>query len=509
MSELALLSAQTVSKSFGATKACDGVSLTLKPGEIVALLGENGAGKSTFVKMLYGALQPDEGTILVDGRPVTLPEPAAARRLGIGMVHQHFSLFEVLTAAENIALVIDGKPMDALRAEAREVSAAYGLPLDPDALVADLSVGERQRIEIVRCLMQDPRLIIMDEPTSVLTPQEAEKLFATLRQLAREGRAILYISHKLDEVRALCDRAVVMRQGKVVGTFDAKTTSAAELAKAMVGASVPDLARPAASAEGSAALRVSALSAASDRPFGTALSDVSFTVARGEVFGIAGMAGNGQGELFAFLSGERTTAPGTIEMFARPVGTLGVDARRVLGAAFVPEERLGHSAVPGFALRDNILLSRHQPADGTVTSGGFLLRGGARAAVARVIEAMDVRTPSAGAAAGALSGGNLQKFVVGRELDRAPDLIVINQPTWGVDAGAAAHIRQALINLAARGAAVVVISQDLDELFEVATRIAVMSGGKLSAAEPAGDLTRADIGLLMGAGGAPEVADAL
>lgn len=498
MTEPALLSAQNISKSFGAIRACQDVSLSIRAGEIVALLGENGAGKSTFVKLLYGALQPDSGVILVDGAPVALREPAAARRLGIGMVHQHFSLFDVLTAAQNIALVVADKPMDALREEARTLSEEYGLPLDADALVADLSVGERQRVEIVRCLMQHPRLIIMDEPTSVLTPQEAERLFATLRKLASKGCAILYISHKLDEVRALCQRAVVMRQGAVVGTFDAATTSAQALAEAMVGSSVPALSPVTTRDKGAIALDVRELSAPSDRPFGTALDSVSFSVPRGEIFGIAGMAGNGQGELFAFLSGERRALPDAVSMFGTPVGGHGVDGRRALGAAFVPEERLGHSAVPGFTLADNIVLSRHRPQDATVTSAGFLRRKGALAALSRVIGAMDVRAPSGNASARALSGGNLQKFVVGRELDRAPDLIVINQPTWGVDAGAAANIRQALIDLAAGGAAVVVISQDLDELFQVATRLAVMSGGRLSEPVPVASVSRADVGLLMG-----------
>jgi len=503
MDDPALLTAHELTKSFGAVRACDAVSLRLGRGEIVALLGENGAGKSTLVRMLFGALQPDSGTIAWNGAPVSLDRPATARALGIGMVHQHFSLFEAFTAAQNIALGLPRQPMTALRERARRLSREYGLPLDPDGLVADLSVGERQRIEIVRCLLQDPALVIMDEPTSVLTPQEVERLFQTLRRLRQEGRTILYISHKLEEVRALCERAVVMRGGRIVAEVDPRRTSAASLAEAMVGSAVAGVAAARAAAGGAPRLVVERLSHAADTPFGTALCDVGLTVCAGEVVGIAGMAGNGQGELFACLSGETRVAPDAVRIDGEGVGAEGIDARRARGAAFVPEERLGHSAVPGFDLVDNIILSRHTAADGTVGVLGLLKRETARAALARIIRAMDVRAPAGPVPARALSGGNLQKFVVGRELDRGPRLLVVNQPTWGVDAGAAANIRQALVDLAGGGAAVLVISQDLDELFEVAGRIAVMSRGRLSEARSAAGLSRAEVGLMMGATDAP------
>ena len=491
-----LLETRGLTKVFGALKACDGVSITLGKGEIVALLGENGAGKSTLVKMLFGALQPDAGEIVWLGRPVGIPEPAAARRLGIGMVHQHFSLFEAFTAAQNIALGLPNEPMAGLAERARSTSEAYGLPIDPDSLVADLSVGERQRIEIVRCLLQDPTLVIMDEPTSVLTPQEAERLFTTLFRLKAEGRTVLYISHKLDEVRAVCDRAVVMRHGRVVGTYDPKSETAASLAAAMVGSTIGTVTARRASA-GAPALEVVRLDHPSEKPFGVTLRDVSLTVRSGEVVGIAGMAGNGQSELFDVLSGEAATAMDALRLFGTPAGGLGIDGRRRLGAAFVPEERLGHGAVPGFDLADNVILSRHRPDDGTVRAG-LIRRAVARAVTARVTARMDVRSAGGNPLARALSGGNLQKFVVGRELDRSPRLLVINQPTWGVDAGAAANIRQALVDLAAGGAGVLVISQDLDELFEVAGRIAVISGGRLGEALPAATITREEIGLRMG-----------
>ncbi|WMS42091.1 ABC transporter ATP-binding protein [Acuticoccus sp. MNP-M23] len=500
MTQPALLEARHITKSFGPVRASDDVSLSVSEGEIVALLGENGAGKSTLVKMMFGTLQPDDGAFYWRGKAARLGEPADARALGIAMVHQHFSLFEAFTAAQNIALALPDLPMAEIAERTRTVSRAYGLALDPDALVADLSVGERQRIEIVRCLLQNPKLIIMDEPTSVLTPQEVERLFAVLRRLASEGCAVLYISHKLDEVRDLCSRAVVIRAGRVVAEADLAATTSAALAEAMVGAAINTVERAAPAQMQTPALVVNALTQASNRPFGTELRDVTFTVHEGEVFGIAGMAGNGQAELFACLSGENPSQRDAISLFGTSVGAGGVDARRSLGAAFVPEERLGHGAVPGFDLVENIILSRHLPGDGTVGPGGLVRRGAARRALDRVVSHMDVRGPGAKAPARALSGGNLQKFVMGRELDRAPRLLVVDQPTWGVDAGAAANIRQAIIDLAAAGAAVLVISQDLDELFEIAGRIAVISQGRLSEARPAGELTRVEVGILMGAG---------
>ena len=496
-----LIETHGLTKTFGTTRACDDVSIALDEGEIVALLGENGAGKSTLVKMLFGALQPDEGTIEWRGERVVIGEPAVAGRLGIGMVHQHFSLFEAFTVAENIALGLgpDSKVAEVARA-ARETSAAYGLPLDPDALVADLSVGERQRIEIVRCLMRDPALVIMDEPTSVLTPQEAERLFETLRALRGEGRTVLYISHKLEEVRALCDRAVIMRAGRVVHRCDPRAETAASLAAAMMGGEVVPVRPREHEASDELGLVLEGMTRASTRPFGTALRDVSLTVRRGEIVGIAGMAGNGQDELFEIVSGEARDGSGRIEMLGQDVSALGIDERRALGAAFVPEERIGHAAVPEFGLPENAVLSRHGRGDGTVGALGRVLKRGAALLSGRVVEAMDVRMATPGSPAGALSGGNLQKFVVGRELEGEPRLLVVAQPTWGVDAGAAARIRQALLDIAARGSAVLVLSQDLDELFEIADRIAVIANGRLGPARPARETTREAVGLEMGGG---------
>ena len=501
-----LLEALDIVKRFGDFTANDRVTLRLPPGEIHALLGENGAGKSTLVKIVYGALQPTDGELRWRGETVEVASPAAARRLGIGMVFQHFSLFEALTVAENIALALPGRfDLGALAARIARVSAEYGLPLEPTALVADLSVGERQRIEIVRCLIQEPRLLIMDEPTAVLTPQEADQLFVTLRRLAGEGCAVLYISHRLEEVKQLCHHATILRHGKVVANVDPQTETAASLARLMVGADVHAVSAEAHAPEGPPKLAAASLSLPADGPFGVALRDVSLEVRAGEVVAIAGVAGNGQSELFEALSGERLAAvPEAVTVAGEPCGTQGVTARRRLGAAFVPEERLGHSAVPGFVLSDNVLLTRHA-SGGNLVRIGFIDQPATRAVADRVMERFDVRTSRENPPAQALSGGNLQKFVVGRELDRAPEILVIDQPTWGVDAGAAALIRQVLADMAEGGAAVLVISQDLDEIFEIADRIAVISRGELSAAYPAREIDRERVGLLMaGAHGSRE-----
>ncbi|HWJ86813.1 MAG TPA: ABC transporter ATP-binding protein [Pelagibacterium sp.] len=488
-----------LTKSFGSFKANDAVDLEIFPGEIHALLGENGAGKSTFVKMLYGALQPDAGEIIWRGQPVTIPSPAHARQLGIGMVFQHFSLFDALTVAENVAVALPGdQPLRTVAAELESVSREYGLPLKANAHVHDLSVGERQRIEIVRCLLGHPDVVIMDEPTSVLTPQEVEDLFAVLRKLASEGKAILYISHKLEEVRALCERATILRHGKVVGTCIPRDETAASIARMMVGADIHQI-RPARARPVSAEplLSVSGLSVEARDIFGTPLKDVSLDIYPGEIVGIAGIAGNGQSELFDAISGERLSdRPEQVKLFGRNVGHDGISARRSMGAVFISEERLGHATVPSLPLSENVILTRYRVNSG-LRSGFFLNRGRARILLDSITSRLDVRKSASDPAAQALSGGNLQKFIIGREVLEDPKVIVVNQPTWGVDAGSAARIRQTLVDLAAGGAAILVISQDLDELFEFTDRLAAMAGGRLSAFEPVAETNRNAIGLKM------------
>ena len=499
-----LLAARAITKRFGDFVANDRVDLDLARGEIHALLGENGAGKSTLVKILYGLLSPSEGEILWQGKPVVLPSPNAARALGIGMVFQHFSLFDNLTVAENIALALPKtERLETLPDRIAEISRAYGFSLEPDRPVYSLSAGERQRIEIARCLLQGPKALILDEPTSVLTPQEAERLFETLQRLKAEGKAVLYISHHLEEVQRLCDRATILRLGKVVASCDPRAETARSLAALMVGAQINDVRADEGREPGEPRLVVDRLSAASPSQHGVSLKNVSLTVRAGEVVGVAGVAGNGQSELFACLSGELIAdRPDAIYIDGHAVGDVGVHGRRERNAVFVPEERNGHAAAPDFSLSENIVLTSH--GTGGMTRGGFIAADRALAKAAEVVASFDVRKSGFNPLARTLSGGNLQKFVVGREILTHPGIFVVNQPTWGVDALASTAIRQALLDLSAQGVAVLVISQDLDELFEICDRLVVIHGGRLSAPRETRATTREAIGLLMAGMGEDE-----
>lgn len=493
-----------LTKAYPGVVANDAVGFTVGRGEVHALLGENGAGKSTLVKMVYGLVRPDKGQMRFAGQAYAPGSPHEARATGIAMVFQHFSLFEALDVAENVALGMENPPpMRELSGRIREVSETYGLPLDPGRLVGELSAGERQRVEIIRCLLQDPKLLIMDEPTSVLTPQEVEILFETLRKLQAEGTSILYISHKLEEIRALCDGATILRLGKVVGSCDPREKSARDLAEMMVGT---ELKTPAIRDHelGDVVLEVDRLTASSATAFGTTLRDVSLDVRKGEVLGIGGVAGNGQDELLMVLSGEMPVEDDRVRLNGAPIGALGPTARRGLGVLAAPEERLGHAAAPDMSLVENAALSAWVRMG--MVNRGFVNWGMARSYAEKVIEQFDVRTPGSGNAARSLSGGNLQKFVIGREIMQSPEVLVVNQPTWGVDASAAAAIRQALLDLAAEGAAVIAISQDLDELMEISTRFAALNEGRLSAPRPAVGLTIDEIGLMLGGAHGMEVA---
>ena len=491
-----LLRLSGLTKAYPDVVANKKVSFDIGRGEVHALLGENGAGKSTLVKTIYGLVKPDSGTMALDGSPFEPPEPRAARAAGVAMVFQHFSLFDAMNVAENIALGMENPPAQSeIEARVRTVSDQYGLPLDPTRVVGELSAGERQRVEIIRCLLQDPKLLIMDEPTSVLTPQEVTVLFETLRKLSAEGTAILYISHKLEEIRALCENATVLRLGEVVGTCDPRATSARDMAELMVGTKlhVPEKAPRDA---GEVVLSLQGLSAKAPHRFGTALRDINVAVRKGEVLGIGGVAGNGQDELVAALSGEMPTDAGMVTYNGSPIGQMRPNARRKIGLLAAPEERMGHAAAPDMSLIENAILTA-TTREG-LTARGFLHWAKARSFAEGVINAFDVRTPGPQNAARSLSGGNLQKFVIGREIMQAPDVLVVNQPTWGVDAAAAAAIRQALLDLASKGAAVICISQDLDELMEISDSFAALNEGRLSPPRPASGLTVEDIGLMLG-----------
>ena len=499
-----LLAIEGITKTYPGVVANSDVTFDIGQGEIHALLGENGAGKSTLVKAIYGLVRPDSGHMRWQGKPFAPAAPHEARAAGVAMVFQHFSLFDALDVAENVALGMDKPPpLRHLAKQIRKVSQDYGLPLDPRQLVGDLSAGQRQRVEIVRCLLQDPQLLVMDEPTSVLTPHEVETLFRTLRQLRAEGRSILYISHKLEEIRALCEKATVLRLGKVVGRCDPREKTARELAEMMVGTKLHQPERPP-HTSGDVLLEVKDLNLRAPSAFGTSLKDVSLTVGAGEILGIGGVAGNGQDELLGALSGELRAPAHTVLLRGETVGHLGPNARRALGLLCAPEERLGHAAAPEMSLIENAILTgafRQK-----LLNRGFINRQKARGFAEAIIKRFDVRTPGPQVVARALSGGNLQKFVIGREILQRPDVLVVNQPTWGVDASAAAAIRQALMDLAQGGAAVVVISQDLDELLEVADSFAALNAGRLTAKRPVRGLTLDQVGLMLG--GAEEGSDA-
>ena len=491
----ALLELDGLTKAYPGVVANDMVSFSIDPGEIHALLGENGAGKSTLVKTIYGLVQPDTGTMRLNGQPFAPSKPSQARQSGVAMVFQHFSLFEALSVAENIALGMEHPPRRrALSRQITEVSEGYGLPLDPDRLIGDLSAGERQRVEIVRCLLQNPRLLIMDEPTSVLTPHEVDTLFLTLRKLSEEGVAILYISHKLSEIQALCHRATIMRGGKVVATCTPANETPRSLAEMMIGTTLATP-QPRTVPPGNPVLEVRDLCLAADNQFGVSLKDISFDLRRAEILGIGGVAGNGQEELVAALAGELIPQTGIVWLNGRDIVQASPVARRNVGLLTAPEERLGHAAAPDMSLSENAFLSARSRE--RLDLSGFIKRESTENFARAVIAAFDVRTTGPDQPARALSGGNLQKFVIGREVMQKPVVLVVNQPTWGVDAAAAAAIRAALRKLADEGASVLVISQDLDELMETVDTIAILADGRLSKPAPVESMTIETIGRMM------------
>jgi simple sugar transport system ATP-binding protein len=484
-----------ITKRYPSVVANSGVNLTVLPGETHAVLGENGAGKSTLMKIIYGSVKPDEGMVLFNGRAVHIKNPQEARALGISMVFQHFSLFDTITVAENVWLGLS-KTLS-LQEVTRSIEAKateYGLDIDPARPVHTLSVGEMQRVEIIRALLTQPQLLILDEPTSVLTPQAVEKLFVVLKKLASEGCSILYISHKLHEIRELCNACTVLRGGKVTGVCNPSQESNASLSRMMIGAEPPALTHRA-QEPGPSVLRVSNLILPREDQFGVDLEAISFEVRSGEVVGIAGVSGNGQKELLCALSGEDARAkPGSVRMGRIDVSAMHPGHRRRLGLHFVPEERLGRGAVPTLSLSQNLLLTRQEAVAYPRFAGGWIRVKQLEAQAADIIARFKVKAGGPRSVARSLSGGNLQKFIVGREIDARPKLFIVSQPTWGVDVGAAAQIRGEILALRDAGCAVLVVSEELDELFEVCDRLHVIARGQLSPSVPVAQATVEKIG---------------
>ncbi len=493
-----ILDIKNISKSFPRVIANNKVTFGIKKNSVHAILGENGAGKSTFVKILYGLLEPDEGSIEYNKRPFKINSPAEARKNGIGMVFQHFSLFESLSVRENLILGIDETmSYSNLEKKLENISSQYNLPLDLDAPITSLSAGEKQRVEIVRILLQDPQILIMDEPTSVLTPQEVESLFVTLNALVKEGRTILYITHKLEEVISICDTVTIMRNGEVIDTSSTSNFTAKSLATKMLGQKLDDLKTNYDHIKNEFNFEVNNISCEFNDPFLTDLKNISFKVRIGEIYGIAGVAGNGQSELMDILTGENTNiSSGEIIFYKNKIQNLGPQKRRDLSISFVPENRLGHSAVPELSLSENILLSQFPK--NNFLKNGIILKNNIDDYANNVINNFNVVTPGNDAKASSLSGGNLQKYVIGREISSNPKLLIISHPTWGIDAGAEHAIRESLIDLAQNGTSIIVISQDLDELLEITHKISVIYNGKLSNAFNTNEVEIEKIGLLMG-----------
>jgi simple sugar transport system ATP-binding protein len=492
-----------ITKRYPGVVANDGISLEVRPGEIHALLGENGAGKSTLMNVLYGLSTPDEGEILLDGTPVRISGPSDAIARGISMVHQHFMLIPVLTVAENILLgeetMANAVFLDRREAHRRivELGQRFGFEIDPEARVATLSVGWQQRVEILKALYREARILVLDEPTAVLTPQETKEIFAVLRRLAEAGHSIIFISHKLYEVLEIADRITVIRRGKVVGSRIPSETNEEDLAELMVGRNVQLVVDRGESHPGASAFVVSGLRANDDRGH-ESVKGVGFEVRSGEILGVAGVAGNGQEQLVEALTGLRTPTGGSVLLGGKDVTGRGPRDLQRAGMSFVPGDRQRFGLVLPFTVEDNLVLTQYDEAP---YARGFIRNDAAiQAWAVKAIAEYDIRTPSPTATAGTLSGGNQQKTIVAREFSREPVALILDQPTRGLDVGSIEFIHKRVIQKRDAGAAILLVSAELDEVMEISDRIAVMYRGEIVAMLDGPTAEREEVGLLMATG---------
>jgi len=494
-----LLEIEGVTKRFGSVVANDSISLSVSAGEVVALLGENGAGKSTLVKTVFGLVRPDSGTIRIKGEEIAYGDTAGAIAHGVGMVHQHFQLVPVMSVMEN--LILGDEPtslgfmkMKRARQEVIRISEKYGLEVDPDAIIEDLPVGMAQRVEILKALRKDVSLLILDEPTAVLTPQETDELLQVLRNLAKSGVGILFITHKLREVLAVADRIVVLRNGKLAGTTTPKASSESDLAQMMVGREVVLRVEKTKAKPAGPSLTISDLKVRDDRNL-ESVKGISLEVRAGEILGVAGVEGNGQREFVEAICGMRSRESGTVAIKGQVLPNLDPKAAHIAGVSHIPEDREKHGLVSSYSISDNLILNRFDQvpfAKGWLRNHDAIAENGEK-----IVEKFDIRTPSANLPAGSLSGGNKQKVVVARELSQNLDVVVASQPTRGVDVGSIEFIHNQLISARDNGAAVLLVSAELDEILSLSDRIAVIYGGKIVSTFEAGKADRNEIGRLM------------
>ena len=489
------LKISNVTKIYPGCVANDNVSLEFNSGKIYALLGENGAGKSTLVKILSGVIIPDEGKIYLNENNLKLNSPLDAKKNDIGMVFQHFNLFETLSVFENLIIDSD-EQRESLREKIDTIMKKYNFSIDLDIPVLNLSAGQKQKVEIIRCLIRSPKVLIMDEPTSVLTEQETSELFLSLKKFSEEGILIIYITHKLKEVMQLCDEVAVMRRGKLVSVSEIKNENIESLANKMVGQNLKTIKKKKAQTSSDQLIKITNLNFTSEDPFETNLTDINFSVNRGECLGIAGISGNGQSELFQVLSGEIISEKNSIEFNNNYIGDLNPQERREYLMAFSPEDRLEQAAIPQMKIFENVALNNFKSSN--FFNNGLINESKIKEHSKKIISEFNVNTDNIDLKSQFLSGGNLQKLIIGRELITSPDLLICFNPTWGLDVGAINYIHETLIKINEQNKSIILISTDTDELLKLSDKISVIHKGKLSKIMNAEEVTSEKLGILMG-----------